>query len=159
MPRVARWAIFCTYSRAVSLSVSFLGADRGTLTRPVCALQSPANIPPPPPRPLQRLPLLSGQRVFVHEPIDKLEVGQFRGLLEAAGATLVEDALARADQHVITLASAARLSAAGAADLERSYPGNVLDQTWLLDTISFYAARPMREYCVSVLVSAKVRKP
>ena len=106
---------------------------------------------PPPCTRLQGAPLLHGYRVHVRAPIDKLEMSEFCGLLEAAGATLVNDALARTDSGAFTLVSAARLSPTAAAQISAAYASTVLDQSWLLDSISSHAVQPAQEYGVAVV--------
>jgi hypothetical protein len=87
-----------------------------------------------------------------------MDAGEFTALLAAAGAVLVTEAIARADADVTTLTAAAKLSAPSAASLESSLPGPVLDQTWVLDSISFFDLLPTGPYRVSAMAAQRKGK-
>jgi len=96
--------------------------------------------------------------VHVRAPLDKMDAGEFTALLAAAGAVLVTEAIARTDADVTTLTAAAKLSPASAAALETSLPGPVLDQTWVLDSISFFDLLPTGPYRVSAMAAQRKGK-
>lgn len=92
-------------------------------------------------------PLFFAQRYAVLGPLDKLAADEMKALLHAGGAQVMSDDAGRHDSTVTTIAAAHKCrSIDHARTLEATYKGPVVDQTWVLDSISNYQQQDMALY-------------
>lgn len=112
------------------------------------------------------VPLFYNYRFAVVAPLDKLDAKEMKALLHAGGARLMPDSAGRTDPGVITVVAAVMRGSGGkcpadlaeAQRIQAGFKGPVVDQTWVLDSISNFSVQDMAAYSIPSMVKARLQQ-
>jgi hypothetical protein len=102
--------------------------------------------------------VFAGRKFIIREPLENMQLSEMRNLLTFGGGiissnpdadTKERSAIIICSRAALKLGQSSVSASGGKVPAVSSYSGTLLDQTWVLDSISGYIARPFDNYVVS----------